>query len=93
MYSTNVVDALAEDGGVMVYRLPSYHCEPNPIELVWSQMEHHVAANNTEFKVFLIERLINNGAACVTEEHWRNYYCHVETEEETTWNADFCRIT
>lgn len=88
MYSTNVVDALAEDVGVTVCRLPPYHCELNPIELVWSQVKRHVAANNTEFKASLMEGLINDGIACVTEEQWTNYCRHVEAEEDRMWNAD-----
>ena len=46
LYSSNVV----EDISVMGCRLLTYHCELNPIELIWSQVKCHVAAKNVEFK-------------------------------------------
>lgn len=33
-----VIDELAEASGRVVLRTPPYHCELNPIELVWAQM-------------------------------------------------------
>ena len=44
---------LSEDCGHIVYMLPKYHCELNPIECVWAQVKdilRHTAI--TKFKVF-----------------------------------------
>ena len=38
-----VVDELALKRGITVLRLPPYHCELNPIELVWAQVKGEVA--------------------------------------------------
>jgi transposase len=46
-YTSSVVDEMAKQRGVTVCRLPPYHCELNPIELVCSQIEIHAAAHNT----------------------------------------------
>jgi transposase len=56
-----------------VLRLPPYHCELNPIELVWAQIKHNVSVNNTQFKTNLIDKLIHEGVDRVTVENWRNY--------------------
>ena len=57
LYCSNVIDALAECGGIMVCTLLPYHFEINPIELVWSHEKYPVAANNTEFNNSLVEGL------------------------------------
>ena len=41
-----VVDDIAEASGHKVLRLPPYHCEFNPIELIWAQTKNFVARNN-----------------------------------------------
>jgi transposase len=38
----NHVDLLAEEKNMMVLRLPPYHCELNPIELVWAFIKNDV---------------------------------------------------
>lgn len=42
-----VVDVMAENAGHTVLRLPPYHCELNPIEMIWSQLKHKVRSSNT----------------------------------------------
>jgi transposase len=39
-----VVDELAAQEGKTVLRLPPYHCELNPIELIWLQIKNEVAS-------------------------------------------------
>lgn len=41
-YSIYKVDRMAEERGYTVCRLPPYHCELNPVELVWSQVKRDV---------------------------------------------------
>ncbi|XP_055904959.1 uncharacterized protein LOC129940597 [Eupeodes corollae] len=45
-YETYVVDDMAQAAGHEVLRLPPYHCELNPIELVWAQVKGFVACRN-----------------------------------------------
>jgi transposase len=49
---------MAKKEGHTVIRLPPYHCELNPIELVWSQVKGYVARNNTTFKMEDVRRLV-----------------------------------
>lgn len=41
------LDGLAAEEGHQVVRLPPYHCELNPIELIWSQLKGFVRSRNT----------------------------------------------
>nr|XP_049693359.1 uncharacterized protein LOC110382585 [Helicoverpa armigera] len=50
-YKSYVIDEMAKEVGVEVFRLPPYHCELNPIELVWADVKGYVARNNTTFKM------------------------------------------
>lgn len=50
LYNKYYVDENAKDLGFTVVRHPPYHCELNPIELVWSQLKRHIALHSTKFK-------------------------------------------
>ncbi|CAH4034426.1 unnamed protein product [Pieris brassicae] len=64
-YSWNVksyvIDEMAKAAGVEVLRLPPYHCELNPIELVWADVKGYVARNNTTFKMVDVKKLLQEG--------------------------------
>ncbi|KAG8227150.1 hypothetical protein J437_LFUL001694 [Ladona fulva] len=64
------VDELAKSTGCSVLRLPPYHCELNPIEMVWAQITHYVSKNNTTFKKKSVERLISDSVGVVYPENW-----------------------
>jgi hypothetical protein len=87
-YISCVVDEMAEQRGVTVCRLPPYHCELNPIELVWSRIKIHVAVHNTEFKASFMNNLIDNAFDAVSDNQWANYCKHVEHTEQEMWKAD-----
>jgi hypothetical protein len=46
--------------GNEVVRLPPYHYQYNPIELIWSQVKDKVAEKNNTFKMTDVEVLINS---------------------------------
>ena len=46
-HSEYVCDEMASLHGHRVLRLPPYHSELNPIELVWGQVKGYVSRNNT----------------------------------------------
>lgn len=81
------VDEMAKAGGHEVLRLPPYHCELNPIEMVWSEVKRYVASNNTTFKLKDVEGLVHDAFQRVTPEKWKNYEEHVVKEEEK-----FCEL-
>jgi transposase len=87
-YDGYKIDDMAKTMGHSVLRLPPYHCELNPIELVWAQIKHNVNVNNTQFQTNLMDKLIHEGFGRVTVENWRNYVRHVKEIEAKMWRAD-----
>ena len=55
------VDELVKASDHVVLRLPPYHCELNPIELVWSQVKGYVKENNKKFTLTEVKRLVHEG--------------------------------
>jgi len=82
------IDTLAEQRGHEVLRLPPYHCQLNPVEIVWSQVKNYVASHNKTFKMADVELTVREAFSVVTAENWRNYVNHVIKEEEKCWHLD-----
>lgn len=59
-------DQLAEQAGHAVLPLPSFNCEITLIELLWSQLNGHIAFKNKTFKVAHVKPLVYNASAHVT---------------------------
>ena len=51
------IDTIAEKAGHKVVRLPPYHCQYSPIELIWGQVKSHVSKNNT-FRMAALKPLV-----------------------------------
>ena len=83
-----VIDTIAEENGFHVLRLPPYHCELNPIEMVWAQVKSYVKDKNTTFKVKDVELLTNEALEHVTPEQWHTYCDHVKKEEGKMWQLE-----
>jgi hypothetical protein len=79
---------MAKQRDVTVCRLPPYHCELNPVELVWSQIKRHVAVHNSQFMASFVNNLIDNLFVAVSDNHWVYYCKHVEHIEQEMWMAD-----
>ncbi|KAG0429945.1 hypothetical protein HPB47_023154 [Ixodes persulcatus] len=82
------IDTLAAAHSHEVLRLPPYHCEFNPIELVWRRVKGYVASKNKLFTLQEVERLLPDALASVTQEDWRNCCAHVERVEDEAWERD-----
>nr|CAH7739220.1 unnamed protein product [Callosobruchus chinensis] len=85
---TYVIDEMARRCGISVLRLPPYHCELNPIELIWAQVKGHIARQNTTFKLQDVKVLLENAIQLVTPEAWQNAIRHVVQEERKMWQVD-----
>ncbi|XP_031352063.1 uncharacterized protein LOC116177270 [Photinus pyralis] len=83
-----VVDEIAKEHNRTVLRLPPYHCELNPIELIWPQIKGEVARNNTTFKMKDLHPLFQQAVEHVTAENWKNAIRHAQSEEEKMWQID-----
>ncbi|KAH8038358.1 hypothetical protein HPB51_001141 [Rhipicephalus microplus] len=82
------IDTLAATHGHEVLRVPPYHCEFNPIELVWSQVKGYIAARNTGFTLAEVEKLLPEALASVKQEKWQNCCAHVEQVEAEASERD-----
>ncbi|XP_072400478.1 uncharacterized protein [Diabrotica undecimpunctata] len=87
-YHKYVVDEMALSHGVLVHRLPPYHCELNPIELIWAQVKTEVARRNTTFKLCDVKVLFDEAIRNVTVDNWRKCIGHVEKIENKMWDVD-----
>ncbi|CAG9097017.1 unnamed protein product [Plutella xylostella] len=87
-YVLKYVDELAASKGVTVLRLPPYHCELNPIELIWAQVKSYVGRNNKSFKMAEIKTLLNEGFARIGAKQWSKCVNHVLKEEEELKKLD-----
>lgn len=74
---------------VHILRLPPYHCELNPIEMVWSEVKRYVSSKNSSFKQNDVKTLIYEGYDKVQNNgHWKNYVNHVIKLENNFWTVD-----
>ena len=86
--SEYVCDKKAKEAGHEVLRLPPYHSEFNPIELVWAQVKGYVAARNTKHTLKETEQLLSEAVLNVTAENWEACCRHVENKEHEAWERD-----
>ncbi|XP_063366314.1 uncharacterized protein LOC134654773 [Cydia amplana] len=87
-FEKKAVDELAAAHNITILRLPPYHCELNPIELVWAQVKGHVAKNNKTFKMADVQSLFHEGLELVTPERWRSCIEHVIKVEDEMCQLD-----
>lgn len=87
-FNKYVVDEMARERGITVLRLPPYHCELNPIELIWAQVKGYVARNNTTFKLNDVKVLFEKSLEAITAESWVKCIGHVIKEEQKMWDLD-----
>lgn len=72
-----VIDKVAKDRGHEILRLPPYHPDLNPIELVWSRLKKIVACRNTTFRVNDVLELTKQAFQEITPQDWENNCNHV----------------
>jgi len=76
------LDNLALQMGHEVVRLPPYHCQYNPIEMVWAQVKGEVAQKNTTFKIIDIKKLLEDAVRNVSIDDWKRCVNHAERLQE-----------
>lgn len=79
---------MALSRGITVLRLPPYHCELNPIELIWAQVKGYVARENRTFKLVDVQRYLQEAIQNVSAEDWKKCIQHVLKEEQKMWDVD-----
>lgn len=82
------IDRYLQDRGHVPLRLPPYHPQLNPIELIWAEMKKHVALANTTFKLKDIKQHTKDALSSISKEYWQKCERHVRTIEEKYWAKD-----
>ncbi|XP_045505993.1 uncharacterized protein LOC123703388 [Colias croceus] len=80
------VDLLLQDHGHKVVRLPPYHCDLNPIELIWSLLKRRIAEKNVGQEAKNIVKITEDAFRSITPEEWMKECCHVESIEDKYFN-------
>ena len=86
-YATDTVAELANKD-LKILRLPPYHCELNPIELVWSSFKSRVAAKNTMQKLDFVQNLAHEVFHEMPTLFAKNCFQHVRKLEDQFWKKD-----
>ena len=69
-YKMYKVDALLAEKGHSVLRLPPYHPDLNPIELIWGSIKEHVAKRNVNFQFESVLQLVREKCDSITADDW-----------------------
>ena len=76
------IDELAKEKGVQLVRTPPYHCEFQPIEMIWSFIKRKVADRNVTYKIRDVLHLTEQAFKEVTPEFWQSCIRHCVQEEK-----------
>lgn len=81
-YRAYELDQIAYEMGHEVVRLPPYHCQYNPIELIWAQVKGQIAFKNKTFKIKDVRKLLHEALLNVTVDDWKKCVKHAEKLQE-----------
>ncbi|XP_017797833.1 PREDICTED: uncharacterized protein LOC108578925 [Habropoda laboriosa] len=82
LYDKNAVDEYAKQNGKEILRLPPYHCELNPMNMVWAMVKKYVKTQNTTYKLADVKQLLIEGIKGVSVEYWKDFVRHTVEEEQ-----------
>ena len=77
-----VVDEKAKENDIEVVRLPPYHCEFNPIELVWARAKAAVAWRNVKYKLKVAMEVMREEVEKCDAAYWAKLEQHAVKEEQ-----------
>lgn len=72
-----LIDTIAKEAGHRVVRLPPYHCQYNPIELIWAQVMQEVAKKNN-YRMADLKLLVKQALDQVTPYNWMKAVQHTD---------------
>lgn len=88
-----IIDEIARAHGHEILRLPPYHCQLNPIELIWAQIKNEVRKKNSNSNQSLknVEDIVKTAIARVTAEDWKKCIEHTRKVEEEYRRKDLAK--
>ena len=83
-----VVDEMIKQRGQEIIRLPPYHCDLNPIEMLWGIIKNDVARKNTTFKLDDMKELTKQAISDVPLETIKKTFNKCIKLEDDYWKQD-----
>ncbi|XP_046978184.1 uncharacterized protein LOC124543908 [Vanessa cardui] len=83
-----VVDEMAMQHGIIVLRLPPYHCELNPLNWYGRRLKDMLQKNNKTFKMAEVKKLFEEGLQHTMSEKWSSCIAHIIKEEDKMYGLD-----
>ncbi|RVE47763.1 hypothetical protein evm_007518 [Chilo suppressalis] len=80
------IDKLLGENGHTVVRLPPYHCDLNPIELIWGIAKQKIAAHNVGN--IDIKDVAERAFQEITEQNWKDSCQHVQKIEDECYERE-----
>ncbi|RVE47077.1 hypothetical protein evm_008261 [Chilo suppressalis] len=80
------IDELLGENGHTVVRLPPYHCDLNPIELIWGIAKQKIAAHNVGN--IDIKDVAERAFQEITEQNWKDSCQHVQKIEDEYYEGE-----
>lgn len=77
-----VIDDIVRKEGHDILRLPPYHPDLNPIELIWADIKGHAAARNTSFSIADVQTICKEKISNMGVEDWTAKCMHVKKIED-----------
>lgn len=82
------LDETVKEEGHDILRLPPYHPDLNPIELIWAEVKDYVASRNTTCKFSQVEALCKEKISNMGAKEWEAKCKHVKKVEEEYREAE-----
>lgn len=87
-YITYKFDEILRHNGHTVLRLPPYHPDLNPIELIWATVKNNVAARNVNFKIEDVRKIAEEEFSRISEQDWQKCCKHVVNIENKYFESE-----
>ncbi|XP_046685095.1 uncharacterized protein LOC124370838 [Homalodisca vitripennis] len=81
-------ELVTSSGGHVVLRLPPYHPDLNPIELIWAEVKNYVASRNIQCSFSSIKSLAEEKFSLICAEEWARKCEHVKKIENDYASAE-----
>ncbi len=78
IYHRYYIDELAKTKGIEIIRLPPYHCQFNPIELIWATLKPRAGKRNANFKMAELREIFEEEVQKITADEWKNCIKHAQ---------------
>lgn len=83
-----IIDDILAEHGHEVLRLPSYHPDLNPIEMVWLSIKSYISSKNIQWNIGRVIELVKEKIDVMGPNDWKKLCDEVKTIEEAYINSD-----